>query len=1212
LRTKNQFVISGGNLTVTGTIEVDDAFTMTGGTLHGGVVVAGPGGAGLEVQRGTLDGVTLHCDLDLTELNAVLTVTNGLTLNGTATVGGGGVTYARIDFSGTQTLAGSGTVVFGGGPNAEYNSLREIEAGATLTIGPGITVRGSTGAIGYDQFWSGPTNVGLIHQGTVSADVSGGNITLTGQPFENQATIRASSGGQVTLVNILNRAAASVSVTGGALGFSGSWTNAGAISATDSTVTLGGSFKFEAGGTFLRSGGTVSLTGTLDTTGATLDLDATTGAMDLSDGGGFKGGTVRSGGASRLTIVRGSLDGVTLDCDLDLAGPGAVCTVSNGLTLDGTATLGGTVNEFGRMDFGETQTLAGSGTVVFGGGANGAYNALRVSAAGATLTIGPGITVRGETGGIGFVQAWGGPPNVGLINQGTISADVSGGNITVNGQPFENQGTVRAINGGQVTLVNLLNRAGASVAATGASLSFSGTWTNAGSISATDSAVTLGGSFQFLSGGTFQRSGGALNQPGMLDNTGNTLHLDATTGSLRLTGGGGLKGGTIQASGGAKLVVQIGKLDGVTLNCDVDLSGPNAVMTVTNGLVLNGTASLGGAGNQYGRIDFSGNQTLSGSGTVLFGGGSNKAFNALRVIVAATTLAIGPGITMHGDGGGIGYSTAWGGPPNVGVVNHGAITGDVSGGNIAISGQPFENQSLVRAIGGGKVTLDNLLNDAGASVLSTSGSLSFTGTWTNGGAIGATDSTVTLGGSFTLPSGGTFTRSGGTVSVSGTLDNSTATFSLNAAAGSWELVSGGGVKGGVVQASGGSHLIVVNGKLDGVTLDCDLDLSGPNAVLTVTSGLVLNGTASLGGSGTQYGRIDFSGTQTLSGSGTVVLGGGTNKVFNVLRIIVAGSTLTIGPGITLHGDGGGIGYSTAWGGPPSVGVINQGTITDDMSGGNIALSGSPFENQSQVRATGGGKVTLDRLKNDAGAGVSATGGSLTFTGAWTNAGSIDATDSTLSLGGSFKLEATSSFDRSGGTVTLAGMLDNTAAILALNAAAGSWIMLGGGVTGGTVQASGGSKLVAIDGTLDGVTLNCDLDVSGPAAVLAVTGGLVLNGTATVGGTGTQYGRIDFSGTQTLAGSGTVVFGGGTSKVFNTLRVLGAGSTLTLGPGIAVHGDSGSIGYNPSWGGPQNVAVTNQGAITADVSGGTIFIRAQPFTSTGTTGEANGGHLVINP
>ena len=48
------------------------------------------------------------------------------------------------------------------------------------------------------------------------------------------------------------------------------------------------------------------------------------------------------------------------------------------------------------------------------------------------------------------------------------------------------------------------------------------------------------------------------------------------------------------------------------------------------------------------------------------------------------------------------------------------------------------------------------------------------------------------------------------------------------------------------------------------------------------------------------------------------------------------------------------------------------------------------------------------------------------------------------------------------------------------------------------------------------------------------------------------------------------------------------------------------------GGPQNVGLTNQGTITADVSGGTITIRAAPFTNSGTAGEANGGHLVINP
>ena len=61
--------------------------------------------------------------------------------------------------------------------------------------------------------------------------------------------------------------------------------------------------------------------------------------------------------------------------------------------------------------------------------------------AGTTLVIGPGITVHGQYGNIG---AFAGASDVNVANQGTISADVKGGTITIAGTSFNNQGTLEA------------------------------------------------------------------------------------------------------------------------------------------------------------------------------------------------------------------------------------------------------------------------------------------------------------------------------------------------------------------------------------------------------------------------------------------------------------------------------------------------------------------------------------------------------------------------------------------------------------------------------------------------------------------------------------------------------------------------------------------------------------------------------------------------
>ena len=68
---------------------------------------------------------------------AVLHVVNGLTLNGTMTLG---ADRARVYFDNTQSLLGAGSIVVttaGYGDHELY-----IAGGSTLTVGPQMTVRG--------------------------------------------------------------------------------------------------------------------------------------------------------------------------------------------------------------------------------------------------------------------------------------------------------------------------------------------------------------------------------------------------------------------------------------------------------------------------------------------------------------------------------------------------------------------------------------------------------------------------------------------------------------------------------------------------------------------------------------------------------------------------------------------------------------------------------------------------------------------------------------------------------------------------------------------------------------------------------------------------------------------------------------------------------------------------------------------------------------
>src|SRR6185503_12154610 len=220
---------------------------------------------------------------------------------------------------------------------------------------------------------------------------------------------------------------------------------------------------------------------------------------------------------------------------------------------------------------------------------------------------------------------------------------------------------------------------------------------------------------------------------------------------------------------------------------------------------------------------------------------------------------------------------------------------------------------------------------------------------------------------------------------------------------------------------------------------------------------------------------------------------------------------------------------------------------------------------------------------------------LNLRGNWRNAGVINATDATVDLGGTFSLSGLGVFNRSGGTTMLTGTLDNGGGPMALDATTGSWVMNGGTLRSTVLTATGGTQLIFGSGTLDGVTVTGDLDLTGSGANATVVNGLALNGTANLGNqtNANTWGYLNFDGSQTLSGSGAVVFG---RHSCNLLRVATGGTTLTVEPGMTVRGHSGRIGWDAGQciGGAQNVGVVNQGTIAADLSGGTIVVRALPF------------------
>ncbi len=1046
---------------------------LQNGSIVGGTVTSS-GGAKLALTNsgGTLSGVTIDASLtvDATQQSSGNTtnVTNGLTLNGTLNLGKtDGSTAGQLYFQGTQSLSGTGTVMFGGSTgNALYGQGNGSANPATLTIGAGINIQGGSGSIrGY-------------------------YITSSSDSIINNSTFSFASGGTMTIGGI-------------------NWVNNGSITA-GGTVNLVGSFTPAALGTFNATGATVNLQGTLNNAGTTLALSPTLGNWHLQNGS-IVGGTVTSSGGAKLALTNsgGTLSGVTIDASLTVdatqQSSGNTTNVTNGLTLNGTLNLGKTDGSTaGQLYFQGTQSLSGTGTVMFGGSTgNALYGQGNGSANPATLTIGAGINIQGGSGSIrGYYIT---SSSDSIINNSTFSF-ASGGTMTIGGINWVNNGSITA--GGTVNLV---------------------------------------GSFTPAALGTFNATGATVNLQGTLNNAGTTLALSPTLGNWHLQNGS-IVGGTVTSSGGAKLALTNsgGTLSGVTIDAsltvDATQQSSGNTTNVTNGLTLNGTLNLGKTdGSTAGQLYFQGTQSLSGTGTVMFGGSTGNAlYGQGNGSANPATLTIGAGINIQGG------------------------SGSIRGYYITSSSDSIINNSTFSFASGGTMTIGGI-------------------NWVNNGSITA-GGTVNLVGSFTPAALGTFNATGATVNLQGTLNNAGTTLALSPTLGNWHLQNGS-IVGGTVTSSGGAKLALTNsgGTLSGVTIDASLTVDATQQssgnTTNVTNGLTLNGTLNLGKTdGSTAGQLYFQGTQSLSGTGTVMFGGSTgNALYGQGNGSANPATLTIGAGINIQGGSGSI------------------------RGYYITSSSDSIINNSTFSFASGGTMTIGGIN-------------------WVNNGSITA-GGTVNLVGSFTPAALGTFNATGATVNLQGTLNNAGTTLALSPTLGNWHLQNGSIVGGTVTSSGGAKLALTNsgGTLSGVTIDASLTVDATQQssgnTTNVTNGLTLNGTLNLGKTdGSTAGQLYFQGTQSLSGTGTVMFGGSTG---NALYGQGNGSanpaTLTIGAGINIQGGSGSIrGYYIT---SSSDSVVVLGKVAAGTAGATISVgnggSSKTLASFIAIGANNGGTVQVS-
>ena len=1235
------FTVSGGNVTVGGGLSLGGTWTFSGGTatLTGTATVTGntinvSGGAvnfngagpwqpaAVNVSSGTLGGTNLIADsgpLNWTGgyISGVVQFSGGsfgsgpLYLNGGQLVNSGTVAWSALVYDGngsvisnlpgaTVNLAANntaGTYIYWGGSHTFYNAGQ-------------VTVAGTGSATINDTF---------NNTGTVS--VNGGTLNLTGGGTESGPFTVASG--------------ATLGLGGGSFTFNPGSTITGAGSLTvNANVNLGSSVQLSGAGTFTVSGGNVtvggglSLGGTWTVSGGTANL---TGSASMNGNAlVVSGGTANFNGSgtiapSVVTMSSGGLGGTNLIAD---SGP---------LNWTG-GTISGVV-EFNGASFSSSPLYLSGGQLINSGTL--AWSALVYDGTGSVISNLAGATINMAANNSAGTYGYYGGAHA-FYNAGQLNA-AGAGSATIN-DTFNNSGTV-SVNSGNLVLSGGGTDSGGFAVASGATLNLGGgtctinagsTISGAGNFTVSGGTVTMGGTLSLT--GTWTVSGGTANLTGSASMSGNTLVVSG--GTANFNGSGTIAPSVVSMSsgglGGTNLIADSGPLNwtGGTISGVVQFNGASFSSTP---LYLSGGQLINSGTLAWSALVYDGNGSVisnragatinlaanNSAGTYGYYGGAHTFYNAGQLNAGGTGSA-----TIADTFNNSGTVSVNSGTLNFSSILNNSGTLDVESGTMAVQSQYNGSGGVVNfALSGintcGKMSFTSPLALASAGTLQAHTNSGYspnpgdgfplltypsaTGNFTNFNLppqaqwqtiVNPTNYIIVAIGSQPITNSFTWT---GAVSLDWFNPNN------------WNPI-------GVPNGQAGQGITFSNGTINlsaPITINGQFNWLGGGLIgnpLTIAT----NGALSIGGTNVKY-------LQTaLTNAGIAIWGGGNLVLSNCST--TAGSIVNSSGALwdiwcdqsmtsscantNAYWENMGIVVKSYGAGTNSVGVpFNSIGGTNEMLQGTLAFSAPAVFNGASLSGTGAVAFNGGLQNNQT---LSVNGITLTLNGAWTNAGIINATSDVVNLGGNFTVASLGTLNSSGGIVNLTGVLTNTGTILTIGSSGGSWAVNGGTIDGGTVTTTNGAALLvgSSGGTLNGVTINGTLDVgntyySGSGVVLSVLNGLTLNGTAYVGcPTNSNFGAMSFVGSQTLAGNGSVVFGEAPNTAYNALRLANAGSTLTISPGITVHGQNGTIGYSGEYGGPQNVSVINQGTISGDVTPGTITIAARGYTQQGTLSVAN--------
>ena len=730
----------------------------------------------------------------------------------------------------------------------------------------------------------------------------------------------------------------------------------------------GGGVTLAQLGTVTHTGGVVNLQTTLNNAGTTLNVGSGTamGTLTLATNGTIANGTIADHG-SGIAFAGGTLSGVSYDGTMDMSGSGSAVYVTNGLTLAGVNGTGsGTINLTGRRRPSDAQgreTLSNA-TINIGNSSTYDYIYNYDNAGAATLTLASNVTIDHVGKYVSVDTSEYSRSTSGIVNAGTINANLSGGSFTIAGGGFfTNQGTINVSNGDTLTIS-------------------SSSWSNTGTMAVAGGTLDLqGGGVTLAQLGTVTNTGGVVNLQTTLNNAGTTLNVGSGTamGTLTLATNGTIANGTI-ADHGSGIAFAGGTLSGVSYDGTMDMSGSGSAVYVTNGLTLagvngtgSGTINLTGAGGS--QLDAQGSETLSNA-TINIGNSSTYDYIYNYDNAGAATLTLASNVTIDHVGKYVSVDTSEYSRSTSGIVNAGTINANLSGGSFTIAGGGFfTNQGTINVSNGDTLTISS-------------------SSWSNTGTMAVAGGTLDLqGGGVTLAQLGTVTNTGGVVNLQTTLNNAGTTLNVGSgtAMGTLTLATNGTIANGTI-ADHGSGIAFAGGTLSGVSYDGTMDMSGSGSAVYVTNGLTLagvngtgSGTINLTGAGGS--QLDAQGSETLSNA-TINIGNSSTYDYIYNYDNAGAATLTLASNVTIDHVGKYVSVDTSEYSRSTSGIVNAGTINANLSGGSFTIAGGGFfTNQGTINVSNGDTLTISSSSWSNTGTMNANGGNINISVAEIGGGS---------------------------------------------------------------------------------------------------------------------------------------------------------------------------------------------------------------------------------